>query len=274
MPEFKKTSTQTKPTIASLADPNLLYEQSVQCVEAEIDFIDQTFYRKRGRKAITLREDFCGTASIACEWVKRRNNNHAIAIDKDSKILTWAKKHNIAALTPAQNQHIKLMKSNVLKVTPSKTDISIAMNFSYYICKQRTQLINYFKSIRKCLTSDGILFLDAFGGAEAYTEMQEETQHDDFTYIWEQKYYNPITNDIQCKIHFTFKDGSSLKDAFTYEWRLWSLPELQEALVEAKFKPTIYWEGTDKNGAGNGVYTPSREGDADPSWVAYIIAEK
>ena len=49
---------QTKPTIADNVDKYELYEESVQCAEAEIDFIEEQFFKLRGRHARSLREDF------------------------------------------------------------------------------------------------------------------------------------------------------------------------------------------------------------------------
>ena len=66
-----------------------------------------------------------------------------------------------------------------------------------------------------------------------------------------------------------------LYEVITYDWRIWTLPELTEMLIEAGFKKaTVYWEGTDENGEGNGVFTPTTEGEADAGWIAYIVAEK
>ena len=109
------------------------------------------------------------------------------------------------------------------------------------------------------LTEDGIFFLDAFGGYEAFREMEESTEFDNFTYVWDQHRYNPVNGDIKCLIHFTFPDGSKIKRAFSYDWRLWTLPELQELLKEAGFERVlVYWEGTDeKTGEGNGEYLPT-----------------
>ena len=50
-------------TLAGQADRYVLYEKAVQCVEAEIDMVDETFQSLRGRTAQILREDFCGTAN-------------------------------------------------------------------------------------------------------------------------------------------------------------------------------------------------------------------
>jgi len=65
-----------------------------------------------------------------------------------------------------------------------------------------------------------------------------------------------------------------MKNAFVYDWRVWTLPELTEMLSEAGFNPTVYWEGTDKNNEGNGIFTPATQGEADAGWVVYIVAQK
>ena len=122
----------------------------------------------------------------------------------------------------------------------------------------------------------GFFFIDAFGGYEAFRELEEATEYDNFTYVWDQHSYNPINGDITCFIHFRFPDGSKLKRAFVYNWRLWTLSELRELLAEAGFsRVTVYWEGTDEEtGEGNDVYLPSTIGDADAGWICYITAQK
>ena len=48
-----------------------------------------------------------------------------------------------------------------------------------------------------------------------------------------------------------------------------SLPELTELLAEAGFsKTTVWWEGTAKDGRGNGEFSPETKGEADAGWVA------
>ncbi len=59
------------PTMAEMADIHELYEESVQNVENEVSFLSTTFQDRKGRAAHLFREDFCGTASLACEWVKQ-----------------------------------------------------------------------------------------------------------------------------------------------------------------------------------------------------------
>ncbi len=270
----KKQNKSPAISMADKADKHILYEASVQNIEAEIDFIDDIFNKLRKRKAVTLREDFCGTANTSCEWIRRRNKNQAISVDLDPDVLEWGRNNNIASLTKNQAKRIKLINENVLHVNVKKVDAVLAMNFSYWLFKERPAMVNYFKQVHKGLVDDGIFFLDAFGGYEAYEEMKETTENDGFTYIWDQASYNPITGHYTCKIHFKFKDGSKLKNAFTYDWRLWSLPELTEMLLEAGFKPTVYWEGTDEDDEGNGIFEPTTQGEADAGWIVYIVAEK
>jgi len=270
----KNKKKKNKPTQASKADRHKLYEASVQCVEAEIDFVDETFSQLRHRQAHTLREDFCGTANTSCEWVCRRDENVAYGVDLDEEVLEWGRNNNLDKLSESQRQRITLVNDNVLKVRTPPMDIIIAMNFSYWIFMDRPTMISYFRKVYQDLVADGILFLDAFGGYEAFEEMEESTNHGKFTYIWDQHSYNPITGECTCKIHFKFRDGSKIKDAFTYHWRIWTLPELSEMLTEAGFKPTIYWEGEDEDGEGNGVFEPATVGTADAGWICYIVAEK
>ncbi|HKK16168.1 MAG TPA: class I SAM-dependent methyltransferase [Gammaproteobacteria bacterium] len=270
----KNKRAKNKPTQASRADRHKLYEASVQCVESEIDFVDETFTKIRSRQAIDLREDFCGTANTSCEWVRRRKTNKATSIDLDPEVLEWGKSHNLASLDGQQAGRITLINDDVMNVNGQSNDIVLAMNFSYWIFKQRKKMIDYFRSVYNNLKDDGIFFLDSFGGYEAFQEMEEETNYGKFTYVWDQASYNPITGDCTCKIHYKFRDGSRMKDAFVYHWRIWTLPELTEMLAEAGFTPTVYWEGTDKDGEGNGVFTPSLVGEADAGWIVYIVAEK
>lgn len=263
-------------TLAERADRHKLYEASVQNVEEEYDFVTSTFERLRDRKPVTLQEDFCGTAAMCCEWVSREPGNVAVGVDIDADVLAWGRDHNLSKLKSDAQMRVSLLQEDVCTVTaPAKSDVILAMNFSYQIFKTREQLGGYFRHVHDSLVDDGILFLDVFGGYEAYMETREKRKFKGFKYIWEHASYNPITSDIVCHIHFTFPDGSKLKKAFTYEWRLWTLPELQELLREAGYrKVEVYWEETDEEGDGNGVYSPATVGDADPGWVCFIVAEK
>jgi cyclopropane fatty-acyl-phospholipid synthase-like methyltransferase len=262
-------------TMAEKADKHELYEASVQNVEEECQFIARTFKQLRGRPAMSWREDFCGTASAACEWVRAGEGRTAVGVDLDAEVLDWGRQNRVSRLNAEQTARLRLIEANVLDVETGLVDCVGAFNFSYWIFQTRSLMLEYFGKIRETLKEDGVFFLDAFGGYEAYEEMKEKTKYDNFTYVWEQKRYSPITGEMDCFIHFKFPDKSKLKKAFRYTWRLWSLPEIRELLLEAGFKnPTVYWEGTDEDGEGNGVFTPDELGEADAGWIAYIVAEK
>ena len=272
----KSAKKSRKPTQAERADRHVLYQKAVQDTGFEFEFVDATFKRLRGRTAHSLREDFCGTAAMCCEWVRQRRDNRAIGVDLDPDVLEWGRAHNLAELKPAEARRVTLIEGNVLTVEPEPVDLLLAMNFSYQCFKDRATLRRYFERACAGLVDDGVLIMDAFGGYDAYREMTERTEHKKFTYIWDQHRYDPVTGDMTCHIHFAFPDGSKLKKAFTYEWRLWSLPELQELLYEAGFRRvTVYWQGTEEGtNEGNGVFEPAEHGEADPAWICFISAEK
>ncbi|MCE2880739.1 MAG: class I SAM-dependent methyltransferase [Planctomycetaceae bacterium] len=261
---------------AANSDRHELYELAVQEVVSECDFIDRAYKAVRGRTPSLLREDFCGTAKACTEWVRRRAGNRAIGVDLDRSVLAWGERRHRAHLPAATAARIEIRNENVLTVRTEPADVVVAMNFSYFIFKERARLVEYFRRVFAGLADDGVLICDAYGGSQAHAEVEEERSVDGFTYVWHQAHYNPITGDVRNHIHFRFPDGSEMKRAFTYEWRLWSLPEIKDAMREAGFvNPTVYWEGTDhRSGSGNGRFRPSTRGEACEGWIAYLVAEK
>ena len=279
MKKSRKQRRKSKHSLASGADRHHLYELSVQCAEAEIDFVDEAYRRLRKRRAQLLREDFCGTANVCCEWVKRGNKRQAVGIDLDPEVLDWGRKNNLSKLSKKKRQRITLLEEDVLGVNTEPPDIVSAMNFSYWLLRDRAQLKKYFKSVHAALKEDGVFFLDAYGGYDSHKEIVEEREIEDggkgFTYIWEQARFDPITHAMECHIHFAFPDGSEMRNAFNYKWRLWTLPEVQDLLRESGFKHvTVYWQGWDKHGEPDGDFNPAKHADADAGWICYMSAEK
>lgn len=263
-------------TQAEGADRFDLYQRAVQEVEAEIDFVDETFRTLRARQARILREDFCGTANTACEWVRRRKSNLAIAVDLDDEPLQWGLEHNVAKLPSGAAARIRLLRENVLSAKTRPADIILAMNFSYWLFRDRRTMKRYFRRVRHALVADGLFLLDAYGGYDAPRVIEEARECDGFTYEWEQASYNPITGEMACFIHFAFPDGSRLERAFSYTWRLWTLPEIRELLLAAGFaRTTVYWQGWDEEtGEPDGIFEPTEIGEPDAGWICYVVAEK
>jgi hypothetical protein len=261
-------------TEAQRADKYVCYQNSVQEPEADIPLIERIFKRHRGRAPRSLREDFCGTATFSCAWIERHRENVAFGIDLDPEPLEWGARNNVAPLSMDQQSRIKLIEGNVLDVGHELVDVTVAFNFSYFLFRTRKEMRKYFRAARATLGPEGILVLDAYGGPEAQQSQTEERELDDFTYIWEQHSFDPIHNWGVNYIHFAFPDGSELRRAFSYEWRIWSVPEIRETLEEAGFsKCEIYWEGTDsKTNEGNDIFTRREHARDDPAWICYLVA--
>lgn len=263
----------------------MLYQRAVQSVEAEIDFVDATFRRLRGRRARRLREDFCGTGNTSCEWVRRRGSNEAVGLDLDRATLEWGMAHNVSRLRADQRERVRLLELDVLeggdRASTRGMDCVLAMNFSWWVFRDRATLGSYFRSVRRSLARDGVFFMDIYGGWEAMREQTERRpvlgghrSRRGFTYVWEQESFDPVTNHARCHISFRLRDGRVLRRAFTYEWRLWTIPEARDLLLESGFRRVrVYWEGDDGKGSGNGVFTESERGECCAAFIAYLTAE-
>lgn len=272
-----KSSAKHKPllTMAQQADIHELYEEAVQAVDGEIEYIVDTFKQLRGREPVSFREDFCGTASAACEWVRSDPRRVAVGVDIDEYTLEWGRVNRVGRLPEVDQARVKLLHGDVMSVETEQVDVVGAFNFSYYCFKKRDELRRYFSRVREALNDDGLFVLDVFGGTEAYAVQKEKTKYDDFTYVWDQAEFDPVTHRMLCHIHFKFPDGSKLKKAFSYEWRMWTMPEILELLDEAGYsRHRVYWEGEDEDGEPSGEFYETETGEADPAWVSYIVAEK
>jgi hypothetical protein len=196
-------------------------------------------------------------------------------VDLEPEVLAWSRKHRVSELSKKQRKRIELIEGDVRSAEIPPTDVVCAFNFSYWIFPTRSEMLGYFETVYNNLNPDGIFFLDAFGGSNAFMEVSEPTEIDGFTYIWEQSAYSPVTGRMKTHIHFEFPDGSRLKDAFSYQWRLWTLPEIRELLEEAGFAySTVWFEYRNENGEGLGEWYPDAQGTDDPAWIANITAVK
>ena len=251
------------------------YLASVQSPDTDAEFIEKTYREINKKKPEVFREDFCAAFALCCSWVKRNQKHKAIGIDLDPEPLAYGREHYLSKLSKDEQSRVNLIEGDVLDKKLPRADVIAALNFSYFIFKKRTQLLDYFKACHHSLKTDGILIMDCFGGPDCMEPNEHETEHDDFSYFWDQDTYNPINHHAQFYIHFKRKGEKKRKKVFSYDWRLWSLAELQDLAEEAGFKKSyIYWEGTDKDGEGNGIFKKSKEGEICGSWVAYMVAKK
>jgi hypothetical protein len=272
----KKKKRASGPSLASQADKYALYQEAVQDPPGDVELVERIFKSSYDRAPRDLREDFCGTAAMACSWVEHHPENRVWGIDLDPEPLAWGRQHNLAKLSEEQAKRIELIQGNVLDAEHGSVDVTVAFNFSYFIFKERAQLLNYFEKSRTRLRKEGMLLLDLYGGAESNRTLSETREHDDFDYVWDQDVFDPIGQNAVNYIHFEFSDGSRIEKAFTYDWRLWTIPELRDILHEAGYSSTdVYWEQTDhKTNEGNGVYYKAKTAEDDPAFVSYIAAHR
>ena len=138
------------------------------------------------------------------------------------------------------------------------------------------------------LAAEGILVGNLFGGPGAMRRTTDarwvepaasegESPPASFEYRWEQRRYNAVNAHLDCRIHFTIENphGTSavIENAFVYDWRLWSLPEIIELLREAGFADAQVWRQTyDPAESRNSVFLGrvDRIENLD-TWTAYVI---
>jgi hypothetical protein len=254
-----------------------LYEESVQSPNWQVHYLPQYHTYFHGKAPLSMREDFCGTAKISCEWVKQSPRHQAVGLDLDRETLKYAKKENISLLSSSQKKQIKLLRQNVLKPTRKKFDWIGAYNFSFYTFHERKILLQYFKSVYQSLNKRGTFFLEMAGG-EGFKETVTDKKSvrieglGKVQSLWEQKQYDPITQVNHYAIHFRLPNGKWIENAFQYHWRIWEIRETREILQEAGFEKTVVlWEHSDEDAD---EFFPQENAEPRRDWLAYLVGIK
>lgn len=262
-----------KQTQAQQADRHALYQRAVQEPERECRLLARVYEDAFSSSPTLLREDFCGTAAVSGEWVRRAKDRRAVGVDLDAGTLAWGRAHNLVDV----GARVTLLQQDVRVRGGPKVDVVTAGNFSFYILHTRAELMAYLRASLTHLKKRGVLVLEMMGGSDTQTgERLEGRKLPGFRYYWEQGEYDPITGLCDFWIHFKFPDGSVLERAFHYPWRLWNIPDVREAMEEAGFDETrVYWAQSDHaTGGSNGVYTRRQNALPDPAWLAYVVGVK
>ncbi len=252
-----------------------LYSEAVQSAAVDVKFYRKIYKQiRKGKKPVILREDFCGAGAISCEWVKLDKDFKSCGLDLDRAPMDYGREHYISKLNPEQQSRVVLIKKDVLTYDLPAADIAIAVNFSYFFFKKRAVLTRYFENAYASLNQHGLFVVDVFGGTQCTDAIEDKTKHKNFTYYWDQKNFDPVTNEAYFEIHFKYKN-KKYENVFNYDWRMWSIPEIKEIMLEVGFQDVkTYWEGTNLKGQGNGVFKPVEKGEVCESWIAYIVGIK
>lgn len=251
-----------------------LYRKAVQSPAMDVRFFRKVYRELRRKEAHSLRENFCGTASVCAEWVKLDLRNTAVGVDLDGEPLEYGRKTYLQPLPEAQRKRVRLLRENVLSKGLPRADMVISQNFSYFLFKKRAEMKTFLQRTREGLNKNGLAIFDMFGGSQCGDAIEDRTRHPGFTYYWDQTGFDPVTNEAVFHIHFGYK-GRKYRKVFTYDWRMWGITEMRELMAEVGFSKThVYWEGTARDGSGNGKFTRVQKGEPCLSWICYIVAEK
>ena len=275
----KTAATKNRTTLKSKFDKYFLYTHSVQGAEHDAELLWKIMRSCAVGplpKSPTLQEDFCATAMLCYEWAKLGPKHQATGIDLDSAALQWGAKHHTQDLSKAQLANVGMVHGDVLQDHKIRANVICALNFSYFFIKDRQRLKEYFVASKKSLAKNGLLILDAFGGPDYLVPHvnRRRNKEEKFSYWWEIETFDSISNHIKCHLHFQ-RDGEARRNrVFSYDWRLWSIPEITDILHEAGFKDVHYWaEGLTKNGDGDGKFKPIRSEMNCRTWITYLIAK-
>jgi SAM-dependent methyltransferase len=276
------------------ADLLELYRWAVQDPETHAAVLTQMYLRLRdGCRPSVLREDFSGTSAESVAWVAAEAGRTAVAIDQDRATMAWARQR-AARLLGDEADRVRFVEADVLTVEPprvSAADVISVLNFSILYFHQREQLAQYLQHAQRCLAPGGILVTNVFGGpgalrtridrrrVEPVSKSANEPAPPPFEYRWEQRGYNAVSGRIDCRIHFTVDSAqdhtacADIEDAFRYDWRLWTIPELVELMHEANFADVQVWRHTydPSKGADGVMFGPVDRIENEDTWLAYVI---
>jgi SAM-dependent methyltransferase len=247
-----------------------LYIAAFQNPEADVSFLSKLFKRENCRKAKSLREDFCGTASICARWIESDLERMAIGVDIDEEPIAWGREHVLGKLEAMQRARVQLVCSDVFDFVSPLADVIVAFNCSFCVFKRRDQLKAYFECARNSLVDDGLLVLELYAGPEAQTTGVDRIQCTNFVAVWEQAEFNAVTNEALNRVHFEFTDGSRLQNAFVYDWRLWSPIELTDLLLECGFRDARLYR-KQKTDDGETAIEPCTWADVPNYWEVYVV---
>lgn len=244
-----------------------------------------------GRSPTILAEDFAGTAAVSKAWVQQDPNAHAIATDLDA--------HALARTADKEPRITAVIRD--LKTGPGSTDaeqqsadVVYVGNFSIGYFHTRAELLDYLRRAHRQLSPrNGVFVCDTYGGESAYmlgtvdktvplpSSPNLPGPRGHIIYTWEQRAADPTTAMVTDVLHFNvFKGNERIaqhRDAYVYNWRLWTIPELREAMHEAGFKSSsVYQQLPDAiDDAGNAYVEPISDGQAelDDNYIVCIAGK-
>ncbi len=255
----------------ALPDRHGLYEACAQNPTRDVRMLEAI----HADEPRVLGEDFCGTGALSRAWAALSPGHSAIAVDHDAEPLARAQR--VA--------RVRAIRADVMRVT-ARTDIIAVLNFSICELHTRGALVAYLRHALARLKRRGVLVLDIYGGGDAFNtgrivqNVRLETGRR-VRYEWEQRHADPLTGRVVNAMHFSVRGPNGravrLDDAFVYDWRLWSIPELREAMEEAGFTSSeVYPRFAEaQDDEGNLYVSPiSDSAEVGESFSVYVVGRR
>jgi hypothetical protein len=254
-----------------------LYELCAQAPARDVNVLRAI----HGGSPRVLGEDFCGTAALSHAWSELDPRNRAVAVDHDAATLARAHRH----------RRVGLIRADVMAVR-EPVDLIAVLNYSIAEIHDRARLVKYLAHARDRLSrrKESAFVCDIYGGTDAFLTGTLKQRFagpagERIDYSWEQRTADPFTGRVVDAMHFELRPPARakkqprtvLRDAFVYDWRLWSVPELRDAMREAGFSRTeIFPRQPDAIDADGGfhllpVEDPAEVGD---SFSVYVVGRR
>ena len=264
-----------------------LYRWAVQDPRIQVTFLSLIYHHGAGRWPRRLREDFAGNAADAVDWLAVGGEG-AIAVDIDATALRWGTRR-ARRILGARADRLRVVKADVRTVGPPrlpKADVVAALNFSALVLHERRDMFDYLRRVRDGLRAGGVFVMNVFGGPLGMRPWVRrrtirrkalyaiEPAPPAFEYVWQQRSFDALTARLDCRLHFVLREGGrkrTLRNAFRYDWRVWTVPELRDLLREAGFRSSEVWQH--RNRGRGGVFEPTARLEG-PNWVAYVVGRR
>jgi SAM-dependent methyltransferase len=252
-------------------DKHILYEL---CVQSPIDTVPMLRAMHGGDPRV-LSEDFAGSAALSYLWADSAPDARAIAVDLDEAALMRRPDHLRVARIVGDVR-------TATNAAEHPCDVLFVGNFSIGYLHTRPELVAYLRHARSRLKPGGVFVCEIYGGESAFLTGEVTRDHRlpdgrRVRYTWEQREANPLTGMVTDVLHFRVERAGrvecKLPDAFVYRWRLWSVPELRDAMVEAGFSTMEVYDRTPDatDAEGNAFMIPvSGDEDVEDSFIVCV----
>lgn len=122
-------------------------------------------------------------------------------------------------------------------------DMVCSFNYSCCCLQKRADLVKYFREALKTIHEDGGIFaMDLYGGTSSECALKLRRRFEKFSYTWEQEEFDIVNRTTRISLHFRLNNNQGvIRHAFSYYWRLWTIPEVKECLLEAGFSSVHIW---------------------------------